>query len=588
MNNNGSSRSEDDLQQGKQTVVSDALAKNSRQLLYAHLYNYLVENQLYDTARILLKEADVPLSNPLEKDGSSSENNEDDEDHDDTNHENSNEMNGIETDGDDSLPGVKMLMTSPDTFLLEWWQSLWALHSYVKETPAIHHQQQQQQQQQQMNPAAAFNPYAANQFIPPQPIQAPVISNSNNSPIDSPASQQQQQQQQTANNTTNTTNQQSLQSPLPQSAHGTPHPAQSITAPSPAPNANMIPVQQQQQPPGSAGPTHEHITPQMHHRTPVPPQQQQPQPQPVRQVPTPGSTNPNLPPSVVQQRQQQPQQPPQNQWQYNKMQQQLQAQELQQRVQMQKMQLNNQFNFQNLPPQQQQQFFLQQQQRLQAAQAAAAQANGGGARPNMPQQQIPQQAAAQAQFQQFQQQAGLPIQQQQQTGGGGNIGSNAGTPTTQHPPQRANPPPPQSNDPNGGLRGDNSTALHDYQMQLMMLENQTKHLPPQAQPNMIPNQQQMMNMQLKNNAMKSRGESIGIDPLQPAVVTTDPLINQQLMDLFNNNGGNSNNNGNNELNGGNTNPNQWQRNGSAGNLGIDELNVDLGVGFPNGGFMNGF
>lgn len=577
MNNNGSSRSEDDLQQGKQTVVSDALAKNSRQLLYAHLYNYLVENQLYDTARILLKEADVPLSNPLEKDGSSSENNEDDEDHDDTNHENSNEMNGIETDGDDSLPGVKMLMTSPDTFLLEWWQSLWALHSYVKETPAIHHQQQQQQQQQQMNPAAAFNPYAANQFIPPQPIQAPVISNSNNSPIDSPASQQQQQQQ-AANNTTNTTNQQSLQSPLPQSAHGTPHPAQSITAPSPAPNANMIPVQQQQQPPGSAGPTHEHITPQMHHRTPVPPQQQQPQPQPqpVRQVPTPGSTNPNLPPSVVQQRQQQQQQPPQNQWQYNKMQQQLQAQELQQRVQMQKMQLNNQFNFQNLPPQQQQQFFLQQQQRLQAAQAAAAQANGGGARPNMPQQQIPQQAAAQAQFQQF---------QQQQTGGG-NIGSNAGTPTTQHP--RANPPPPQPNDPNSGLRGDNSTALHDYQMQLMMLENQTKHLPPQAQPNMIPNQHQMMNMQLKNNAMKSRGESIGIDPLQPAVVTTDPLINQQLMDLFNNNGGNSNNNGNNELNGGNTNPNQWQRNGSAGNLGIDELNVDLGVGFPNRGFMNGF
>lgn len=588
MNNNGSSRSEDDLQQGKQTVVSDALAKNSRQLLYAHLYNYLVENQLYDTARILLKEADVPLSNPLEKDGSSSENNEDDEDHDDTNHETSNEMNGIETDGDDALPGVKMLMTSPDTFLLEWWQSLWALHSYVKETPAIHHQQQQQQQQQQMNPAAAFNPYAANQFIPPQPIQAPVISNSNNSPIDSPASQQQQQQQ-AANNTTNTTNQQSLQSPLPQSAHGTPHPAQSITAPSPAPNANMIPVQQQQQPPGSAGPTHEHITPQMHHRTPVLPQQQQPQPQPVRQVPTPGSTNPNLPPSVVQQRQQQQQQqqPPQNQWQYNKMQQQLQAQELQQRVQMQKMQLNNQFNFQNLPPQQQQQFFLQQQQRLQAAQAAAAQANGGGARPNMPQQQIPQQAAAQAQFQQFQQQAGLPIQQQQ-TGGGGNIGSNAGTPTTQHPPQRANPPPPQSNDPNSGLRGDNSTALHDYQMQLMMLENQTKHLPPQAQPNMIPNQQQMMNMQLKNNAMKSRGESIGIDPLQPAVVTADPLINQQLMDLFNNNGGNGNNNGNNELNGGNTNPNQWQRNGSAGNLGIDELNVDLGVGFPNGGFMNGF
>lgn len=80
-------------------VVSDALAKNSRQLLYAHLYNYLIENKLYDTAKILLDEADIPLS--ASKDVSSG-----------TQKEPNLEL------GD--LPDVKMLMTSPDTFLLEW------------------------------------------------------------------------------------------------------------------------------------------------------------------------------------------------------------------------------------------------------------------------------------------------------------------------------------------------------------------------------------------------------------------------------------------------------------------------------------
>ncbi|CDO94173.1 unnamed protein product [Kluyveromyces dobzhanskii CBS 2104] len=87
--------------------VYDAMAKNSKQLLYAHIYNYLVQNHHLDTAKKFLQEANVPLSREVPQYS----------------------MNG------DKLLNSKMLMNSPDTFLLEWWQSLWALNEYVETTP---------------------------------------------------------------------------------------------------------------------------------------------------------------------------------------------------------------------------------------------------------------------------------------------------------------------------------------------------------------------------------------------------------------------------------------------------------------------
>ncbi|SCV04289.1 LANO_0G09296g1_1 [Lachancea nothofagi CBS 11611] len=88
-------------------LVSDAMAKNSRQLLYAHIYNYLIQHKYYSTARRLLDEADVPLSKPFPEDKPKS----------------------------DELLHAKMLMNSRDTFLCEWWESLWTLHDYVETQP---------------------------------------------------------------------------------------------------------------------------------------------------------------------------------------------------------------------------------------------------------------------------------------------------------------------------------------------------------------------------------------------------------------------------------------------------------------------
>lgn len=44
------------------TVISDTNASGSRQLLYVHVYNYLIKNGHYATARQFLREADLPLS----------------------------------------------------------------------------------------------------------------------------------------------------------------------------------------------------------------------------------------------------------------------------------------------------------------------------------------------------------------------------------------------------------------------------------------------------------------------------------------------------------------------------------------------
>lgn len=99
-------------------VVSDAMAKNSRQLLNAHIYNYLVENKRYDTAKQFLLEADVPVFEERNR-----------------NDEGRVRMKRQKEVDADLLP-AKMLMDCKDTFLYEWWESFDSLQSFVDNTPS--------------------------------------------------------------------------------------------------------------------------------------------------------------------------------------------------------------------------------------------------------------------------------------------------------------------------------------------------------------------------------------------------------------------------------------------------------------------
>ncbi|CAR25757.1 hypothetical protein ZYGR_0A03260 [Zygosaccharomyces rouxii] len=105
------------------TVVSDANASDPRQLLHAHVYNYLVKNGHYATARQFLKEADLPLDN-----------------------KNANEIinnsvnTNINNDNEDQQlpPGLlptRLQVDSEETLLFEWWNSLCRLHDHVEQTP---------------------------------------------------------------------------------------------------------------------------------------------------------------------------------------------------------------------------------------------------------------------------------------------------------------------------------------------------------------------------------------------------------------------------------------------------------------------
>ncbi|QLL30457.1 hypothetical protein HG536_0A02740 [Torulaspora globosa] len=103
----------------KKRMVSDAMAKNSRQLLNAHIYNYLIENKRYETARQFLLEADVPLSEERsdEEAGYSQA-----------------RQNARLEAGVDLLP-ASMMMDCADTFLHEWWECFNCLQKYVDSTP---------------------------------------------------------------------------------------------------------------------------------------------------------------------------------------------------------------------------------------------------------------------------------------------------------------------------------------------------------------------------------------------------------------------------------------------------------------------
>ncbi|CAI5022319.1 AVN_HP_G0063170.mRNA.1.CDS.1 [Saccharomyces cerevisiae] len=97
--------------------VSDAMAKNSKQLLYAHIYNYLIKNNYWNSAAKFLSEADLPLSRI---NGSASG------EKTSLNASLKQGLMDIASKGgivsEDGLLPSKMLMDANDTFLLEWWE----------------------------------------------------------------------------------------------------------------------------------------------------------------------------------------------------------------------------------------------------------------------------------------------------------------------------------------------------------------------------------------------------------------------------------------------------------------------------------
>ncbi|CAL9733893.1 hypothetical protein MOSE0_C05710 [Monosporozyma servazzii] len=111
-------------------VVSDAMASNSRQLLYANIYNYLLENKYYDTARQFLRDTEVPIT----KSNDAAMNNYANRDDQEKDADNKDARQMLEKIPKDHLLRTKMVINSPDTFLLEWWQQFYLLNDFVEES----------------------------------------------------------------------------------------------------------------------------------------------------------------------------------------------------------------------------------------------------------------------------------------------------------------------------------------------------------------------------------------------------------------------------------------------------------------------
>lgn len=109
-------------------VVSDAMASNSRQLLYANIYNYLLENRYYDTARQFLRDTEVPITKSNDAAMNNYANRNDQEK--DADNKDARQM--LEKIPKDQLLRTKMVINSPDTFLLEWWQQFYLLNDFVE------------------------------------------------------------------------------------------------------------------------------------------------------------------------------------------------------------------------------------------------------------------------------------------------------------------------------------------------------------------------------------------------------------------------------------------------------------------------
>lgn len=157
--------------------ISDSSAVNSKQLLNAYVYDFLIKNKLSQTAKIFVNEAELPV---IKNDKSN---------------KNSPLISNPSTPKD-NLPTLSMVMDTPQSFLFEWWQIFWDVFQAKNNVnnPNKNSQfasqyyqlqvmkQRQQQEIQGLNVQPNFlnskqnppqPPLSQNQFVPPPNAQFP-------------------------------------------------------------------------------------------------------------------------------------------------------------------------------------------------------------------------------------------------------------------------------------------------------------------------------------------------------------------------------------------------------------------------------
>lgn len=129
--------------------ILDAHASNSKQLLNAYIYDFLIKSRLPQTARIFVNEADVPTSQ-----GSLS-----------SNSPGGDSQNGraayLQFQKENNLPQLAMAMDAPQGFLFEWWLVFWdvfqAKNNRGSSQMAMQYYQLQMMKQRQQQEMAGMN-----------------------------------------------------------------------------------------------------------------------------------------------------------------------------------------------------------------------------------------------------------------------------------------------------------------------------------------------------------------------------------------------------------------------------------------------
>lgn len=158
--------------------VSDAQAQNAKQLLNAYIYDFMVKNGLSQTAKTFVNEAEVPslTSSPLSQS----------KDVPHSNDENNYSAENLQFQKDNNLPLLSLNMDVPQGFLYEWWQVFWdvfqARNNKRTNQYAMQYYQMQLMRQRQLQdfPGMNVHPSMVNvpngQMAPQNPLQANQLS----------------------------------------------------------------------------------------------------------------------------------------------------------------------------------------------------------------------------------------------------------------------------------------------------------------------------------------------------------------------------------------------------------------------------
>lgn len=146
--------------------ISDSSAVNSKQLLNAYVYDFLIKNKLSQTAKIFINEAELPVIK----------------------HDKSNKNSPLISNPStpkDNLPNLSMVMDTPQSFLFEWWQIFWDVFqakNNVNNTNknsqfALQYYQLQVMKQRQQQEIQGLNVQPNFLNAKPNPSQPPISQN---------------------------------------------------------------------------------------------------------------------------------------------------------------------------------------------------------------------------------------------------------------------------------------------------------------------------------------------------------------------------------------------------------------------------